>query len=84
MTDVRPSSSDARLPPFLLPTLMRLLLLGEGRTMTLIGRWRPGDDGDCGREDGGREPWVSMAEGMEEAEAAGACAADATGGSMAI
>lgn len=48
LTEVRPSSSEARLPfappPALLLTLMRLLLLGAGRTMALNGR--------CGRVPG--------------------------------
>jgi len=39
LTDVLPSSSEALLPPpALLCTLMRLLLLGAGRTMALSGR----------------------------------------------
>jgi len=43
-----PSSSDALdPPPVLLPTLMRLLLRGAGRTMALMGRWGsvPGEAG---------------------------------------
>ena len=47
-TAVLPSSSDARLPPGLLLTLIRLLLLG-GRIMALIGRCGPAD-GDVGGE----------------------------------
>ena len=48
LTAVRPSSSDALLPPpVLLPTLIRLLLLGAGLTMALSGRGGrfPGDVG---------------------------------------
>lgn len=48
LTAVRPSSSDALLPPpALLFVLMRLLLLGEGLTMALMGRGgiMPGDVG---------------------------------------
>lgn len=48
LTAVRPSSSEALLPPpALLPVLMRLLLLGAGLTMALRGRGGrvPGDVG---------------------------------------
>jgi hypothetical protein len=48
LTDVRASSSDALLPPpALLPTLIRLLLLGAGRTIALKGLWAkfPGEAG---------------------------------------
>jgi hypothetical protein len=47
-TEVRPSSSEALLPPpALLLTLIRELLRGAGLTMALIGRggWFPGDVG---------------------------------------
>lgn len=49
LTDVLASSSDALLPPTLLDVLIRLLLLGAGRSMALKGRWDsvpgPGEDG---------------------------------------
>lgn len=48
LTDVRPSSSEALLPPpALLDVLIRLLLLWVGRIMALCGRWGgfPGEFG---------------------------------------
>lgn len=48
LTDVRPSSSEALLPPpALLDVLIRLLLLWVGRIMALWGRWGgfPGEFG---------------------------------------
>ena len=50
LTEVRASSSEALLPPTLLEVLIRLLLLGAGRTMALMGRWGrvPGDVGGEG------------------------------------
>ena len=57
LTEVRPSSSEERLPPpVLLPTLMRLWLRGAGRTMALMGRccccccWGSGVPGEAGGE----------------------------------
>jgi len=50
LTDVFPSSSEARLPPAtLLVVLMRLLLLGAGRIKALMGLGG-GWDGDPGGE----------------------------------
>lgn len=51
LTAVRPSSSEALLPPpCLLVMLKRLLLLGEGRTMALIGLWGMWFPGEAGGE----------------------------------
>lgn len=50
LTAVRPSSSDALLPPVLLCELMRLLLLVDGLIMALIGRGGMEAAGDEGGE----------------------------------